>query len=160
MYHILGHTKVAKHHSTTYFQYNGVIYKQISDLPVAPSLSGLLSIMYIYKLKRIALSTSDSSIFFSRYVEDIYTITSSRVEVINIHRIFNKIVKHASNSRLNIQTNPELSLHSTFKSGSQEAPYLSGATEKPLASNRSSTTNQPYSPESHIYRKFSSIVRP
>ena len=74
----------------TFFNFNNLTYKQTSGLPMGSSLSGLLAITYMDQLERRALNTCRSCVFFTRYVDDILILTSSRGETNSIYETFEK----------------------------------------------------------------------
>lgn len=74
-----------------YFQYNGVIYKQTSGLPMGSRLSDLLSITYVDTLKHMAISICLSCSFFFRYDDVILITMSFKYQATNIHHAFNII---------------------------------------------------------------------
>ena len=78
----------------TYFTFHGRTYKQIKGLPMGSSLSGLLAITYMDRLERQALDTCHDYAFFSRYVDDIIILTSSRDEASNIAEAFSSVDKN------------------------------------------------------------------
>ena len=49
----------------TYFEFNGQIYKQLKGLPMGSSLSGVLAILFVDKIERIALESITPHPFFS-----------------------------------------------------------------------------------------------
>ncbi|XP_052831170.1 uncharacterized protein LOC128250360 [Octopus bimaculoides] len=75
----------------TYFAFQDHIYKQTPGLPMGHSLSGLLAITYMNHLECLTLNICRSCAFFTRYVDDILILTTSREEAERIFTTFNNM---------------------------------------------------------------------
>ena len=75
----------------TYFEFNGQIYKQIKGLPMGSSLSGVLAILFVDKVERIALQSITPRPFFRRYVDDCFALVKNRSQANALFDTLNNI---------------------------------------------------------------------
>jgi hypothetical protein len=77
----------------SYFQSEGMFYKQMHGLPLGDKTSGLLANYYMDSIERSLINTHSIQ-FYYRYVDDCLLITKSMEEAINIQNIFNSADRH------------------------------------------------------------------
>ena len=75
----------------TYFEFNGHIFKQIKGLPMGSSLSGILAILYIDSIERIALQSISPEPFFRRYVDDCFAMVQDRTQANVLFQALNNV---------------------------------------------------------------------
>ena len=75
--------------SLTCFSHSNV-FCQIEGLPMGSSVSGILAILFMDKLERMALLSYRFISLYTRYVDDIYAQTINEEHADEIHRIMNQ----------------------------------------------------------------------